>query len=249
MSNEMTVDTGTPIGGLSQIERVVDTFVAPTKTFTDILRSASWWLPLLLLIISSVATAFVIDKQVGFDRVYANQLHQSPKQEDKINDMDPDQKAKVIKISAIATKVATYGSFVFILIFVAIYSLVLWGSFNFGLGAKTTYPQVFAVSMYSALPYLITAILTIVTLYFGGNADAFLSQDPVGTNPGYYMPDAAPWLKALLGSFDIVKIWSDILGIIGMSIIAKKTIAQSAAIIGSFWLLGVIALTVRGAFS
>ena len=34
-----------PMGtGLSEVERVVDTFIAPTKTFTDILRSASWWL-------------------------------------------------------------------------------------------------------------------------------------------------------------------------------------------------------------
>ena len=37
--------------GLSQIERVVDTFVAPKKTFTDILRSTSWWLPFLLLVL------------------------------------------------------------------------------------------------------------------------------------------------------------------------------------------------------
>ena len=249
MSNEMTVDTGTPIGGLSQVERVVDTFVAPSKTFTDILRSTSWWLPLLLLIVSSLASAYVIDKQVGFDRVYANTLHQSPKQEDKINDMDPDQKAKVLKFSVIATKYSTYAGSLFVLIFLAIYSLILWGTFNFGLGAKTTYGQVFAVQMYAALPYLVTAILTIVTLYFGGNADAFLSQDPVGTNPGYYMTDSAPWLKAFLGSFDLVRIWSDILGIIGMAIIAKKTIAQSAVIIGSFWLLGVILLTVRAAFS
>ena len=33
---------------LSQMERVIDTFVAPSKTFHDILRSASWWLPWLL---------------------------------------------------------------------------------------------------------------------------------------------------------------------------------------------------------
>ena len=33
---------------LSQAERVVDTFIAPSKTFTDILRSSSWWLPWLI---------------------------------------------------------------------------------------------------------------------------------------------------------------------------------------------------------
>ena len=34
-----------PAAGLSQVERVVDTFIAPSKTITDILRSTSWWLP------------------------------------------------------------------------------------------------------------------------------------------------------------------------------------------------------------
>ena len=38
---------------LSQMERVVDTFVAPTKTFADIRRNASWWLPFLLSILVS----------------------------------------------------------------------------------------------------------------------------------------------------------------------------------------------------
>ena len=29
---------------LSEVERVIDTFVAPSKTFTDIRRNASWWM-------------------------------------------------------------------------------------------------------------------------------------------------------------------------------------------------------------
>ena len=33
---------------LSQVERVLDTFIAPSKTFHDILRDTSWWLPWLL---------------------------------------------------------------------------------------------------------------------------------------------------------------------------------------------------------
>ena len=55
--------------GLSQVERVVDTFIAPSKTFTDILRSTSWWLPFLLLVVVSLGATVVVDKQVGFERV------------------------------------------------------------------------------------------------------------------------------------------------------------------------------------
>ena len=55
--------------GLSQVERVVDAFVAPTKTFTDIRRNASWWLPFLLRIVVSLAFASSIDHKIGFDQV------------------------------------------------------------------------------------------------------------------------------------------------------------------------------------
>ena len=39
--------------GLSQLERVVNTFVAPTATFKDILRSTSWWLPFVLTVVAA----------------------------------------------------------------------------------------------------------------------------------------------------------------------------------------------------
>ena len=48
--------------GLSEIARVVDTFVAPTATFKDILRSASWWLPFLLM---AVITAGIVSFRGG----------------------------------------------------------------------------------------------------------------------------------------------------------------------------------------
>lgn len=249
MSTLPGVDAGVPVTGLSEMERVVDTFIAPSKTFHDILRSATWWLPLLLLLVSSIGTAFVVDRQVGFDRVYENQLRLSPRAEDRMSNMTPEQKTQAMRISVAITKYSTYGSFVFILIFLAIYSLVLWASFNFGLGAKTTFGQVFAVQMYAALPYLILSILTVATIYFGGNADAYDYKNPVGTNLAYYMPDAAPWLRGLLSSFDLAKLWSEVLGVIGMAIIAKKSILQSAVIVGIFWAIGVLLTVVGAAFS
>jgi hypothetical protein len=46
-----------------------------------------------------------------------------------------------------------------------------------------------------------------------------------------------------------VKLWSVVLTVIGMAIIAKKTIAQSAIIVGVFWLIGVMASVAGAAFS
>jgi hypothetical protein len=100
--------------------------------------------------------------------------------------------------------------------------------------------------MYSALPYLVTVLLIILTVAFGGDPEAYNPQNPVGTNLAYYLPDVTGPLKGLLQSLDIVKIWSDVLQVIGMAIIAKKTITQAAIIVGIFWLIGVV-FTVMGA--
>ena len=201
-------------GGLSEIERIVDTFIAPTATFKDILRSASWWLPFVLLVVSSVGTAFVVDKKVGFDQASDNQIRMSPRAQERLADMTPEQKAQNEKVTIAVTKYITYGSFVLITVFLALYALVLWASFNFGLGAKTTFSQVFAVTMYASLPYLLISILTIISLCFGGNAEGYDYKNPVATNMAYFMPDIAPWMKGLLESFDIVKLWSVVLTVI-----------------------------------
>jgi ABC-type uncharacterized transport system permease subunit len=66
MSDQALSMEGQP---LTQVERVVDTFIAPSKTFTDILRSTSWWLPFVLMLIVTVASTITIDKKIGFDRV------------------------------------------------------------------------------------------------------------------------------------------------------------------------------------
>ncbi len=236
---EATV-TGNTGAGLSEVERVVDVFVAPSKTFTDILRSASWWLPFVILLLFTLVNSFVVDKQVGFTRVAENQIHQSPKQEDQFNQLPDDQKAARLRGMSVGYKYSSYGSFLLILIFVAIAALLYWASFNFGFGARTAYKQMFALWMYASLPKLLLGVLAIIVLMFGGGAESYNMQNPVGTNIGYYMPDAAPWLRAFLSFFDIIGIWVLILLTIGSSIIAKVPRGKAAAVVIGWWVFGLL---------
>jgi Yip1 domain len=247
MSESVAVDGQAAGPGLSQVERVVDAFIAPTKTFTDILRNTSWWLPFLLSVLLTVGVTFAIDRQVGFDRVVENVIHQSPKQEDQLASLTPEQRASRMKATAAGYRYVSYASPVIILIFSALGALVNWGSFNFGLGARTTFAEMFCVWMYAALPRLIGGLLTIVTICFGGNAEGFDLKNPVGTNIAYYVPDAAPWLKAALGFFDIIGIWNMILLIIGTSIVAKVSRSKAAAIVIGWWVLVILISVVSAA--
>jgi len=245
--SDATVMAGSGDAGLSQVERVVDTFVAPSKTFKDILRSTSWWLPFLLIALFSVASAFVVGKKVGWEQVSENRVHHSPNTEDRLNQLDPVVRASQMALTAKITMYSTYLVPVILLVILGIYALLLWAGFNFALGARTTFGQVWAVTWYSALPYLLTSVVGILTLLFGANIDSYDLQNPVGTNPGYYLPDASPILRAALTQVDLIHLWSVVLTIIGMSIVAKKSMGASAAIVILLWFVGV-GLAMLGAF-
>jgi hypothetical protein len=222
---------------MSEVERVADTLIAPSKTFSDILRSTSWWLPYLLLVLVSLGVGYTTDKKVGFEQAALNQLHQTPSREEQVNSLPPEQKARQIQITAMVTKYITYAIPVIILILSAIAALVLWGSFNFGLGARTTFGQMFAVYLYATLPMMLTGLLTIATLLFGGSPETFVQSSPVGTNPAYYMTDAAPWLRAGLSYFDVFGLWRLALLVLGTSIVAKVKIGSAAAVVVGWWVL------------
>jgi len=59
---------------LSEPACLLNTFIAPSKTFTDLRRSAAWWAPFLISLVVSVIFVAVVDQKVGFRRVVENQL-------------------------------------------------------------------------------------------------------------------------------------------------------------------------------
>jgi hypothetical protein len=226
---------------LSQIERVVDTFVAPSKTFTDILRSSSCWLPLVILAVMSVIFSYAVDKKVGFDTVAQQQLEKMPAQAAQVDAMAPADKARVIHARAVTTKVMSYGFVVPILIFVAIHTLLLWASFNFGLGASTKFGQVFATVIYAGLPKIFISILGTILLFAGVGIDGFDMQNPAGTNIGYFL--SSPALRAAGGFFDIFSLWSLAVLVLGMAIISRKSKGQAAIIVVGWWVIGLLVST------
>jgi hypothetical protein len=240
MADGIVVTGNDEAAGLSEVERVVNVFVAPSKTFRDILRKATWWLPFIIMVVVTMGVTVVVDKQVGFERVAENQVRQNPKQEEAMNNLTPEQRATRLRGMAVGYRYTSYASFVFILMFVAVAALLYWATFNFGLGAQTTYGQMFAVWMYASMPRLISGILAILTLLFGGNADAYDMRNPVGTNLAYYMPDAAPWLRAFLSFFDVIGLWVLVLLIIGTAIVAKVPRGKAAMVVIGWWVFGLL---------
>ena len=225
---------------LSQFERVLDLFIAPSQTFRDILRSTSWWLPYVLLALSSLCVSISIEHKVGWEQVVQTQLEQSSAQQAQITSLDPAQRATRLHAMAVAYRYTAYAYPAFVLLLSIGAALVLWCSFTFGLGSRATFSQMLCLWMYASLPRVLTSLIVVVTLWFGDSPDAFDLRHPAGTNLGYYFTGAAAWLRTLLGFFDVIGLWSLVLLIIGGAIVARVKKGHAAAVVISWWLILVI---------
>ncbi len=224
--------------GLSQGERVIDAFVAPSKTFTDILRSQSWWLPFLIVLVVGYGFVFTVEKKVGWDQVLENSLKTNTSQAESISNAPADQQATIRSRMVIGYKVVSYIFPAFVLLYWVVAAGVMLATLNFGFGGVAKYGQLFAVFVYAGLPGIIKSMLSIIVLFAGLGAESFNLQNPVGTNLGYYLsPESPKWLISLGTSIDIFTIWTVILLVIGCSIVAKVKRGSAAVAVVGWWLL------------
>ena len=233
--------------GLSQIERVIDTYVAPSKTFQDIRRNTSWWLPFLLGVVIAYIFVFAIQHEIGWQKVAEITAQNNASLQQRISSMTPAQVQQMYSGIAAFTKGALYASPVFVMVFALIGVGILMVSFNFGCGAQASYSQYFAVWFYAGLPLLIKSLLASITLFAGLGADQFDLNNPVGTNIGFYLGDAPKWVSTLFQFVDIFTIWTVILLIIGCAIIAKVKRSQAAMVVVGWWVLAILGMTVTAA--
>lgn len=235
---------------LSQVERVVDTFVAPSKTFTDLLRSTNWLLPFLLFMVVSAGFAFAVDKKIGFDSVTEQSIQQSQMAQDRMSSLTPADRAVAIHRQAVGTKYVSYVGGIFFLLFALIGALLNWATINFGFGARTTFGQNFALQMYSSLPLVLKSILSIIFVFAGIGTESFNMRDPIGTNLGFYMTDSAAWIKTALAFFDIFGLWALVLAVIGLACISGKSKGQAAIVVFGWWFILLVVVTgLTAAFS
>jgi Yip1 domain len=223
---------------LTQGQRLVDTFSAPSKTFTDILRDQSWWLPFLLGVLVGYGYLFAIQKQVGWDTVAQNVIRQDPKASERLANSPPESRAQALKVTQMIVQSTFYATPLLALLISAIGSLVLWGTINLLFGGHATFGRVFAVWMYGTLPLILKSILAIITLFAGLDKEAFNLNNPVGTNPGYFLPiESSQWLLKFATSFDILWIWSMVLLGIGLAIVAKVKRSSGLTAVFGWWIL------------
>jgi hypothetical protein len=247
MSDVAAVEGRSAGPGLSQTERVVDTFVAPSKTFTDILRDSSWWLPYLIGAVVGLTFAYVILHKIGLPTLVDGVIRNSKMLEDQIANATPDVAAKIRGRIEGNFKLA-YAAPVLGLVLGAICAGLLLATANFVFGGRAKYKQMLAVWFYATLPLGLFNLLIVISAYAGLTGDSFDINNALGTNIGYYLAggDSPRWLVTLLSAVDVFAVWIAILLTIGVSIVAGIKRSLAAAVVFGWWFLFVL-LKVVGA--
>jgi hypothetical protein len=227
---------------LSEGARIVDTFIAPSKTFTDLRRNASWWAPWLLISVAALAFFFVVGQKIGFRKVAENQIQASPKQAARMEQLPADQRDRSLDAQAKGTQYFTYGYPAVILIFNLVIGAVLYATFRFVAGADVQFKAAFAILMYAGLPGVLKLVLTIITISAGASPDTFSLDNPIATNPGYFISAIdSPGLHRLASSLDIFLIWTLALTAIGFTCVSKVKRGTAFAIVFGWWIFVTLA--------
>jgi hypothetical protein len=229
-----------PAPGLTQWQRVVNTFTAPSKTFQSIKNgNRSWWLPLIIYAVTAYLLFAVVYTRIGIQQVVDNQIHLNPKSEARLAQASPAQRETSNKISVGFTEAAFIANPVFVIIGVAAMSLVIWGTINFAFGGRATFGNIFAMWMYATLPSIIKSILGIITILAGMAPESFNIKNMAPTNLGAFLDpiETNKALYSLASSIDIVTIWTLILLGIGTSIVAGTKRGSGYIAVFGWWLI------------
>ena len=97
---------------LSEGARLLDTFIAPSKTFTDLRRNASGWAwlaPFLLIAVVWVAFVYTVDQKIGFRKITEDQIQIIPKVADQFEKMPPETREQNLAARTKGARYFAYG--------------------------------------------------------------------------------------------------------------------------------------------
>jgi hypothetical protein len=229
--------------GLTQWQRVADTFTSPSKTFEDIKRgNRSWWLPLIVLALAGYILFGAVVEKIGIHQTVENQMRMNPQAQEQMAKATPEQKEKSYAFWDGFSKAMFLGGPAIGMLSALVFAAVLMGTINFGFGGRAKFGDLFAVVYYAWLPQVVKVLLGTAVIYAGAAPDSFNIKNFAPTNLGAFLDpmDTNKALYALVTALDVTTIWIAVLMGIGVATVAG--VKRSAGYIAVFgwWLIIVL---------
>jgi Yip1 domain len=235
--------------GMSTLARITGVFFEPGKTFEDIGRRPTWFLPLLLVMLAGIVFTFMLGQQVGWEQVMTQERNITPKVAERVEqqmaNVPADQRQRAMDLQVkIITPARYYGQAILgppiaALVRSGILMLIVGVMMSAGLRFK----QVFAIVCFASLPRVLEALLKAVVVVL--KKQEINIFNPLAFNPGAFMDMATSnkFIYALAVSFDLFTIWIMVLMAVGLSAAAgRKRLSFGGALfaVAMPWLLMVL---------
>jgi Yip1 domain len=205
--------------------RIVGVFFEPKKTFEEIAARPTWFPPLLLIVVATLAFMIIFTQHIGWENVVRQQLENSP----RTAQMTPDQRELAITQGA---KFAPFIGYLTVILVPLGYLLV--AAILLGLTAMMSgglkFNQIFAVVCYSGLPSIVFSILATAVMFLKSPTE-FNIQNPLVFNVGAFMdPSGSKKLWTLGTSLDLFSFWMIFLIATGLKAAAGKRLSFGQAL-------------------
>ncbi|HEY2114857.1 MAG TPA: YIP1 family protein [Candidatus Angelobacter sp.] len=223
----------------------MNVFIAPKKTFEDLKRNSSWWVPFVISAVFGLLFGIVVVQKVDMRQFAQQQIDKSPAAQKQLERLTPEQREQNMAIRATITKVTFYAIPVFQLIGGLLVAAVLMAVFNFILGAEVSFARGLGVAFYASMPGVIRAVLIIISLLTSSDPSTIdLSGNPMPTNLGFFMdPQGNKVLYSLASALDIFTIWYVVLLGIGFAAASmNRKPSQGTGIATVFVCYGIVVL-------
>jgi hypothetical protein len=223
----------------------MNVFIAPSKTFADLQRNPSWWVPWLISAVFTLIFSVVAVQKVDMTRFVQEQIDHSPRAQKRLENLTPEQRAQGVAIQATITKVGFYVAPIITLLLGLIVAAVLMAVYNFVLGAEVPFQRAMAVIFYAGLPGILATILLIVSFLASADPSTIdISRNPMPTNPAFFLdPEGNKVLYGLASAIDIFRIWGVVLLGLGFSAASSnKKPNRATSITTAFVCYGILVL-------
>jgi hypothetical protein len=239
MNPELVADASPK--GMSEIERITGVFFEPKKAFTDIAERPAWLIPMLLVVLVSIALTATFSQHIGWEPMIRKQMETSSRSAQ----LTPEQREQQVAVGAKFAPVIGYvGPIIGYPLVNLISAAVLLGIVAGIMSAPVRFKQIFAILAYAGLVRIPYILLCIVVMFLKNPAD-FDLQHPLMFNAGAFMdPQAAnKFVYTLASAFDLFTIWSLVMIAIGLKAAAGKKLSFGGALFAVVlpWLVVVLA--------
>lgn len=224
--------TTPPAAGLW--EDFIDILHQPSQVF-DRRRDGQFGLALLILVVISGLLYFALQNGIApvMDAEISRQMAEAARSNPQLTE------EQLAGSRGMMEKFAMFGAIIFLPIGVLIGGLLLWLASKI-VDARIAFAAAMMIVTYSQVPRIIDLVLTALQGLFLA-PESITSRYSVTLGPGRFMdPDSNPVLLAVLGSLDIITIWTLVLVAIGLSVVARVTLKQGAIAAAMVWAVGVL---------